>query len=140
MHNLECLPGVLLANTDKNKIMKDSFSRKCHIDNLRKIHFKNRKKNPYTRFSHIKIFHWRHSNNRCWIDSISPMGNCRDMKHRIIIYGRIKSCMITKRPFRTQLSWMDKDFDDKVTLSRHFKGHREAFDKINRTLAGKSCK
>ena len=77
VHDLEGLIRILLPDADKHEVVKNTFRRQRHIDDLREIHFENRQENPHAGVAHVEIFHRRNADDRGRINRIAAMGDRR---------------------------------------------------------------
>ena len=120
MHDLESLIGVLFANTDEHQVVENTFWRQRHVHDFRKIHAKDRQKDPNGRVAHVKIFHRWRTDNRCWIKRIPPVSDGGYVEYRIFFNRRIETGVIAEGAFGPAFARLNKTFEDEIHVGRHF--------------------
>ena len=77
--------------------MENPFYRKIHVHDFRELHLDERQEHPFSRLSHVAVFHRRLADNRCRINRVFPLGYAGDMENRIIRRRGIIAGMILRR-------------------------------------------
>src|SRR5260370_26345399 len=60
------------------------------------------------------------------------------MENRILIDGRVESCVISERSFLSQFAGLDIPFQDKIDIGRNFKIASLALHKLDRFFSNES--
>src|SRR3954470_1506079 len=94
MHNLERLIGVLLPDTNEYKIVKHTFRRQRHINDLREVHLEHWQENPNAGVPEVIIFHRGNTDNRRGVDGIAAVSDRGKMEYRVVLNSGVEAGMI----------------------------------------------
>src|SRR6266480_2379687 len=130
----------MLPDTDKDQIVKNAFRGQRHIDDFREIHFEYWQENPDTCVADIVVFHWRHTDDGCRINCVTPMRDRSQMEHWVVFDCGVKARVIAKRPLRPHLAGLNITLQDKVDVRRNSDIDCFATNKLDRLFSKKTRK
>jgi hypothetical protein len=126
MHYFESLIRILLPDAHENQIVEYAFGRQRHIHDFREIHFEYRQKNSNGGVADVEIFHWRFTDDGRRVNRVTSVRDRSQMENGVVFDCGVKPGMITKRPFRAHLGWLQITFQNEINVCRHLQVDRFA--------------
>src|SRR5581483_9822144 len=111
VHYLTRVARIRLADGHQHQVMKDALSRHGDVADLGNLETHQRQKDALNGLSHIEILHRRRTDYGAHIDRILTLRHASYMEHGVLIFERIEARVISKRPFRAQLTELHVAFE-----------------------------
>src|ERR1700723_4417966 len=121
---IHCFPSVsriALADGHDHQILKNTFGRHSHIDDLGMLHLHDRQKHPLDHVADkIVLLRWSTDDGRA-IYGIFAVGHAIDVKYRVLAFQRVEAGVVTERTFGSHLSEFDMTLEYDLGVCRNFK-------------------